>query len=172
MRLALSVNELQELTQAMEKNHSVKKANLSNLGINADSARHIANFLKVNQTLQQLDLTNNSIGTKGTKLIAKALEYNGDENGEYRYNYNNEPHTIKIKSSKESIFEDHDMIDPEDKTRLQELSLRANSAALRVRDEKIANKLDNDKYYYICCFGPYKRKHVNSSTRITPTSWA
>ena len=58
MRLALSVNELQSLTQAMEKNHSIKTANLSNLGINADSAMHIADCLKVNQTLQQLNLTN------------------------------------------------------------------------------------------------------------------
>ena len=119
--------------------------------------KHIARCLSINQTLRSLNLTNNSMN-KGTKLIAEALLY--DKKKQEKLNISSD----EANAGESSIF--YEDIEESRKTKLQELILRANSAAVRVREDLQGRQLSKKTHYWICCFGPFeecRKAHDNIS---------
>lgn len=78
--LNLSDNELtladRKLTNAIAKNTTLKRLDLSNNNINIEGVKHLANILKENKTLQEINLAGNNIGDKGAKCLADMLAVN------------------------------------------------------------------------------------------------
>ena len=64
------------LTQALHHNNSVAELDLSNNRINDNGAAAIATALHKNSTLKKLDLSNNIISDVGVAAIAQALRHN------------------------------------------------------------------------------------------------
>jgi len=82
--LVLNLNNLEgskpewgiELIDALCKNTHVQSVLLANCSISTEGGKRVANLLKTNATITELNLETNKIGADGIKAIAEALEAN------------------------------------------------------------------------------------------------
>ncbi|XP_004348395.2 pelle/IL-1 receptor associated Kinase [Capsaspora owczarzaki ATCC 30864] len=68
--------ETQTLAEALKVNTTLTQLDIPNRSLREDGAQAIAEALKVNTALTQLDLHNNQIGDAGAQAIAEALKVN------------------------------------------------------------------------------------------------
>mmetsp|Transcript_13174 Transcript_13174/g.14537 ORF Transcript_13174/g.14537 Transcript_13174/m.14537 type:complete len:99 (-) Transcript_13174:109-405(-) len=64
------------MAEALKFNHSVTELDLGSNKIGVVGARALAETLKVNRTLTHLDLGDNQIETEGIKALTEVLEFN------------------------------------------------------------------------------------------------
>jgi Ran GTPase-activating protein (RanGAP) involved in mRNA processing and transport len=64
------------LSKTMESLHEMQSVNLAKAGIDNDGVRMLANALKQNKTVIQIDLRVNRIGAEGASALADALKVN------------------------------------------------------------------------------------------------
>mmetsp|Transcript_18822 Transcript_18822/g.28037 ORF Transcript_18822/g.28037 Transcript_18822/m.28037 type:complete len:265 (+) Transcript_18822:83-877(+) len=65
-----------DVYEALKTNTHCKEVSLSNCGLNNDFAKKLGSLLTTNKSLQKLNLESNSIGAEGTLALAEALKKN------------------------------------------------------------------------------------------------
>src|ERR1700729_2356055 len=68
--------QIQRLGGFLKNNDTITDIDLADNEIGTEGAKVIADVLKVNHTITYIDLTNNEIGTEGAKVIAGVLKVN------------------------------------------------------------------------------------------------
>lgn len=72
----LGTEGVRDIAQFLKSDHTVTEINLWENNLSVAGVRTIGNALEVNQTVQQIDLWKNNLGDEGAKVIAKVLEVN------------------------------------------------------------------------------------------------
>ena len=72
----ISSEGAKSLAEGLKINETLQELNLRKNGISPEGAKSLAQSLKINSTLKELDLFRNSIGEEGIQCLAEAMELN------------------------------------------------------------------------------------------------